>query len=388
MPWLVKSLIPLGYVLNYIHFVAAQLPPTIAAASSVNYMYNPNDNTSAVTVNETTAEDLAFTNFLNENTAVTVTALPETLQQGLNEIATVTSVVDATTTETVHVTPQVGNNGNVNMIVVGDNSQYADPVVETVTSTQYVEHLVNGPTVTSYVFATMTATAYAPPNVLVVPVTNALFWTKTVTKHVTAVVSQPIMTTAPPLLTPLFTQMSMTVTATTSVATTEIITTTASAMQPSPLPTIDNNSMTDKDNENDDFEKPSPSKSSPPAPKPTTKSEPTTTKKKTDQATSKTSSTHTTKSKEKDDSENNKSSTSINLGNVVNIPLPIGTKTTSHTPTHKPETPKTDKPDKGENQDKPDKDEKLPEKKDDGDNDEYSRTHIRIRPGGFDVLPP
>ncbi|KAJ2610342.1 hypothetical protein H4S08_003656 [Coemansia sp. RSA 1365] len=372
MPWLVKSLIPLGYVLHYIQCVAAQVPPTIVAASSANAMYNS-----------------------NENTAVAITVLPKTIQQGLDGIVTITSVVDATTTETVHVTPQAGNNGNVNMIVVSGNSQNANSVVETVTSTQYVQNIVTGPTVTSYVFATMTATAYAPPDLMVVPFTNVVFWTKTVTKHVTGVVGQPIMTTAPPLLTPSIAQMLMTVTETAIIATTEIITTTTGEMQPTPLPTIEIDGMTDKDDEeeeddeDDEEEKPSHENALPPVPKPSTSSEPKTTTTKTKQATSETSPTHTTTSKKKDDDKKEETSTTFNLGNVLNIPLPIDTRTTSHTPAHKPEPTKTDKPDKDEDSDKdekPDKDENPPKK--DDENDENIHTRNPIRAGGFDIMPP
>ncbi|KAJ2610343.1 hypothetical protein H4S08_003657, partial [Coemansia sp. RSA 1365] len=215
-------------------------------------MSNSNDNISTATFIETTPEVLATAKIQDKPAVTTFTPLFNAPQEGSNKAVTVTSFVDATTTETVHVTPQVDNNGNANMIVVGGNSQYENSV-KLVTTTQYVDYMVNGPTVTSYVFATITATAYAPPNVMVVPVTNVVFWTKTVTKHVTAVVGQPIMTTAPPLLTPSFAQMSLTITETTSVATTEIITTTVSAMQPTPLPIINNDCISDEDDEDDEY---------------------------------------------------------------------------------------------------------------------------------------
>ncbi|KAJ2807908.1 hypothetical protein H4R20_001086, partial [Coemansia guatemalensis] len=129
---------------------------------------------------------------------VTVTALPEDAHYDFNGVVTVTSIVDATTTDTVHVTPQVGQTGNVNMVVVGGGPQY-NPITETVTSTQYIDHIVTGPAVTSYVFGTVTATAFAPPNVMVVPFTNVVYQTCTVTEYITDAPTMPMITTAPPL---------------------------------------------------------------------------------------------------------------------------------------------------------------------------------------------
>ncbi|KAJ2077597.1 hypothetical protein H4R24_005037, partial [Coemansia sp. RSA 988] len=262
MLWSAKGLILLGYAILQIDCVIAQVPPVLSAAPSPSNAPNFNGNENVVTVFEHAPGGSDVTKPQDIPTTVTVAALPESGQQGSNIVATVTSVVDATTTNIVHVTPQVGQNGNTNMVVVGGGQQYNNPITMTVTSTQYNDRFVPGPTSISYVFATITATVYPPPRVVVVPVTNAVYQIKTVTKHITVGANQPMIPTAMPTMintaqmvptaTTSISQLPTTVTATTSVATTEIVTTTdistATETPPSPLPTIDSNTIVEADN--------------------------------------------------------------------------------------------------------------------------------------------
>ncbi|PIA12873.1 hypothetical protein COEREDRAFT_99914 [Coemansia reversa NRRL 1564] len=170
-------------------------------------------------------------------TAVTVedSTLSPLAQHATNSPVIFTTTTDFTITETIHASSYIEENENANLVVIGKNIPQTNFATDTIIVTQYYNHVIPGPTVTSYIYKTLNEIAYPPPNIMVVPVTNAIPRTKTVTEHVTpSIIFTPMAISM---------QIPMTATATFTAVSTEFgastIISTVTETPSSPEPTED-----------------------------------------------------------------------------------------------------------------------------------------------------